>query len=101
MKKLLIALVGVWIIVGNGPVHCDNGGCTAPPIYWTGNVGKDYGTSLGWSYNWKDAAQYPYGSEGNLHYVIPNGSHCCYAEDPTRIDSVTGEVLGYGPPDEK
>ena len=98
MNVLLAAIAGVWIIVGTGPLHCDDHGCTARSIYWTDRQ-IQFAPELvkGWSYDWKAAQQYSVGTD--INYVIPNGSHCCYSEEPTRIDPATGAVLGYGLPE--
>ena len=81
---------GVWVIVADGGMFQrePDGSKTFIDIYWTGSS---------WSRNWKDAKQYPLGTD--INYVVPNGAHCCYVENPVRIDPATGKRLGFGPPE--
>lgn len=83
----------VWIIVGAGGagVTCDSSGCDRPDVYWTGtdNSYADY-LPKGWSLNWKDAKQYRI--EDDPDRAVPNGRHCCYAENVTSIDPKTPQT---------
>ena len=84
----------VWVIIGGGlDLKCNKTGCDSPDAYWTGkNKVFVKGWPLGWSNNWKDAKQYRDGGPDDPNYDIPNGKHCCYAEYPTPINSLTGKV---------